>query len=77
MLADDDLPKFVEQRPRERAGFLDRFVDGIDSCAHGFFNSVFRCQSDKKFMAMFKHSLAGGVIASGTATDLASRRGSE
>ena len=34
-LADDDLAEFVEQRMRERAGFLDCFVDCIDSCVHG------------------------------------------
>jgi hypothetical protein len=34
ILADDDLAEFVKQRMRERARFLDRFVDGVDSCAH-------------------------------------------
>ena len=34
ILADDDLAEFVEQRVREGAGFLDRFVDGVDSCVH-------------------------------------------
>ena len=34
ILADDDLAEFVKQRVREGARFLDRFVDGIDSCAH-------------------------------------------
>jgi hypothetical protein len=37
ILADDDLAEFVEERPRERAGFLDRFVDGVDSCVHESF----------------------------------------
>ena len=34
ILADDDFAEFVKQRMRERAGFLDRFVDGVDSCIH-------------------------------------------
>ena len=34
VLADDDLADFVEERPHEGAGFLHRFVDGVDSCIH-------------------------------------------
>ena len=34
ILPDDDLAEFVKQRMRERTRFLDRFVDGVDSCAH-------------------------------------------
>ena len=33
-LADDDLAHFVKQRAHERAGFLHRFVDGVDSGIH-------------------------------------------
>ena len=33
-LADDDFAEFVEQRAREGARFLDRFVDGADSSVH-------------------------------------------
>ena len=36
ILADDDLAEFVKQRVREGTRFLDRFVDGVDSCAHVF-----------------------------------------
>ena len=38
ILADDDLAEFVKQRVREGARFLDRFVDGSDSCIHVFLN---------------------------------------
>ena len=34
ILPDDDFAEFVKQRMRERARFLDRFVDGVDSCVH-------------------------------------------
>jgi hypothetical protein len=34
MLPDDDLAEFVKQRVRERARFLYRFVNCVDSCAH-------------------------------------------
>jgi hypothetical protein len=34
ILADNDFAQFVKQRMREAAGFLDRFVDGVDSSIH-------------------------------------------
>ena len=49
ILADDDFAEFVEQRMRERARFLDRFVDGVDSCAHVLIYICDGRQSDKKF----------------------------
>ncbi len=36
LLADDDFAEFGEQRLRKSTGFLDRFVDGVDSCVHVF-----------------------------------------
>ena len=45
LLADDDLAEFVKQRMRERARFLDRFVNGVDSCAHVFLKMI--CSMDK------------------------------
>ena len=36
ILANDDAAQFVEKRVHKRAGFLHRFVNGIDSCAHVF-----------------------------------------
>jgi hypothetical protein len=37
LLADDDFAEFVEEWMGEGAGFLDRFVDGVDSGAHIWF----------------------------------------
>ena len=34
ILPDDDFSKFREKRVREGAGFLDRFVDGVNSSIH-------------------------------------------
>jgi hypothetical protein len=42
LLADDDLAEFCEQRLRERAGVLDRFVDCADSCAHVLLKIIFQ-----------------------------------
>ncbi len=44
-LADDDFADFVEQRRHKRAGFLDGFVNCVNSCAHRY---VLYASSKKK-----------------------------
>ena len=58
LLADDDFPQFVKQRVREGARFLDRFVDGVDSCAHVLFSDStdrWTSESSRSVQADFNH----------------------
>ena len=62
MLADDDLAEFVKQRVREGARFLDRFVDGVDSCAHVLIHFSVDGFLTKSFFARSNQTQVGRAV---------------